>query len=125
MFKNEDDLKKIISQLKIDAEPDPVHKENLRRQMLSAFNKTRQRPLLDTDLWQITRGIIMNRRIIKLAVAAVIIIAILAAMQHFTGSFDGSGVAWAKVAERVQQIRTCVFQGHITMTGGAKRRNYE
>ncbi len=120
MFKNEDDLKRIISRLKIDTEPNPVHKDNLRRQMLSEFNKTRQRPLLDTDLWQITRGIIMNRRIIKLATAAVIIIAVLAGLQHFTGSFDGSGVAWAHVVQRVEQIRTCVFNSHITMTGSPR-----
>ncbi len=109
MFKNEDDLKKIINQLNINAEPNPAHKENLHRQMLSAFNKTRLRPLLRIGLRQIIRTTILKRPIIKLAAAAVIIIAVLAGLQHFTGSFDGSGVAWAHVAERVQQIRTCVF----------------
>jgi hypothetical protein len=68
MFKNEDDFKKIVSRLNIDNKPNPVHRENLRRQMLSAFNEGQQ----PKSIWQS----IIKSPITKLAAAAVIIIAI-------------------------------------------------
>ena len=69
MFKNENDFKKIVDRLNIDTEPNPTHRENLRRQLLSTFNETR------IGLWQKFGRTIMKSPIIKLAAAAVIIIA--------------------------------------------------
>lgn len=73
MFKNEDDFKKIVSRLNnIDNKPNPAHRENLRRQMLSAFNETNQRTLAGQTLIRT----IIKSRITKLATAAIIIITI-------------------------------------------------
>jgi hypothetical protein len=71
MFKNENDLKKIVDRLNIDTEPNPIHRENLRRQMLSAFNETH------VGFWQKFGRTIMKSPIAKLAAAAAIIIAVV------------------------------------------------
>ncbi len=68
MFENEDDFKNIVERLNIDDKPNDSHRENLRRQMLSAFNEGQQ----PKSIWQS----IIKRPITKLAAAAVIIIAI-------------------------------------------------
>jgi hypothetical protein len=47
--------------------------------------------------------IIMKNRIIKLAVAAAIIFAILISISQFNGSIDSTGVAWAELVEMVEQ----------------------
>ena len=39
MFENEHDFRKLVNVLKIDVEPDPAHRERLRRQMLQAFEQ--------------------------------------------------------------------------------------
>jgi hypothetical protein len=39
MFENEHDFRKLVSGLKIDAEPNPAHRERLRRQMLETFEQ--------------------------------------------------------------------------------------
>ncbi len=68
MFKNENDFKKIVSRLNIDNKPNDAHRQNLRRQMLSAFGRSGQHRIS----WQT----IMKSPITKLAIAAVIIIAV-------------------------------------------------
>ena len=40
MAENEHDFRKLVAGLKIDAEPDPAHRERLRRQMLQTFEET-------------------------------------------------------------------------------------
>ncbi|MHC4792019.1 MAG: hypothetical protein ACYS8Y_11385 [Planctomycetota bacterium] len=67
MFKNENDFKKIVSQLNIDNKPNDAHHQNLRRQMLSVFSKGQQ----PKTTWQS----IIKSPITKLAAAAAIIIA--------------------------------------------------
>ena len=71
------------------------------------------RPL---NIWRV----IMKSKITKLAAAAAIIIAAFIGIYQFGGSINVAGVAWADLAERVEQIRTCVFRGHSTVTGGPK-----
>jgi len=58
---------------------------------------------------------IMKARIIKLAVAAVIIIAVLAGLPFFSGK--GSGVALADVLERIEQAQAFMYKMKMTMTG--------
>ena len=85
MSKDEADFKKIISQLSIDTRPNPKHRETLRRQMLSVFNKTSQKSgTAITDIWRI----IMTNRITKLAVAAVIAIILLVPLSYGTSLLD-------------------------------------
>jgi len=101
MFKNEDEFKKIVSRLKIDDKPNPAHRENLSRQMLSVFNKTGEQPLTKS---RSLRRTIMKSPIKKIAVAAVIIIAVLIGIHQFGSSIDGAKVALAQVSENVKKV---------------------
>ena len=77
MFQNEDDFNKIVSRLDIDDKPNPAHRESLRQQMLSVFNKSGEQP--ETESRPLRRTI-MKSTITKLAaVAAVIIIVVIGA----------------------------------------------
>jgi hypothetical protein len=78
VFKDESGFEKIVGQLNIDIEPNRVHRESLRRQMLSAFNET-QRATSTTLFWRT----IMKSPITKLAAAAVVIIAVMVGIYHF------------------------------------------
>jgi hypothetical protein len=84
MFKNEADLKKIVSQLNIDSEPQTEHKENLRRQMLSVFKEAAEQPSTWLIGFRTVRRTIMKSPIPKLAAAAAVIIAVVIAIHYFT-----------------------------------------
>jgi hypothetical protein len=63
------------------------------------------------NIWRI----IMKSRIIKLAVAAVIVVVVLAGLPFFRG--DGAGVALADVLERIEQAQAFIYRMKIAMTG--------
>lgn len=101
MFKNEDDFKTIVNRLNIDDKPNPGHRESLRGQMLSAFDKSGEQSKTESrPLWRT----IMKSPISKLAAAAGIIIAVLIGIHQFGGSIDGATVALAQVAENVKKV---------------------
>ncbi len=52
---------------------------------------------------------IMKSRITKIAAAAVIIIAVLLGIHHFSGSIDGASVAWADVVKPILNARTVIM----------------
>ncbi|MHC4543565.1 MAG: hypothetical protein ACYTDW_02305 [Planctomycetota bacterium] len=52
---------------------------------------------------------IMKSRMTKLAAAAVIIIAVLIGINHFGGSIDGSGIAWADVVKPILNAQTAIM----------------
>ncbi len=83
MFKNEADFKKIVSRLNIDSKPNPAHCENLRRQMLSAFNEAGEQPGARTTVFQTLRRTIMKRPVPKFAAAAAVIIVIVIGLYRF------------------------------------------
>ena len=60
---------------------------------------------------------IMKNRITKFAAAAVIIIGVLFGL-YLVGGPDMAGVAWAEVAEIVEQIQTYTFLGRVIASGG-------
>ena len=83
MFKNEADFKKIVSRLNIDSKPNPAHRENLRRQILSTFNETRERLGPPATVFQTLRRTIMKRPVPKFAAAAAVIIVIVIGLYCF------------------------------------------
>ncbi len=80
MFKNEDELKKLVGKLNIDTEPDTTHKENLRHKMFSAFKKDSTH---SPHTWPNKGKLIMKSKLTKLAAAAVIIIAVVLSVIMF------------------------------------------
>jgi len=79
MFKNEADFERIVSRLNIDNKPNSAHRENLRRQMLSAFNETG--PWV--TVLQTLRRTIMKNPVPKFAAAAAVIIVIVIGLYYF------------------------------------------
>jgi len=63
---------------------------------------------------------IMKNRITKIAAAAVIIIAVLIGISQFGGSIDGASVAWAEVANMIEQIQTFTCRIGIETEGMGK-----
>jgi hypothetical protein len=98
MFKDEADFEKVVGRLNVDTEPNPVHREKLRRQMLSVFNKAEQKSANRIIVFRALRSIIMKSPITKIAAAAAIIITVSVGI-HFLG--DGTSVAWSQVVEQI------------------------
>jgi len=92
MFKDESEFKRIVARLNIDTKPNPAHRETLRRQMLSVFNKTAQQSQKRTTPLGVLRRAIMKSPITKLAAAAIAIAVLLSLsygatklIKHFIG----------------------------------------
>jgi len=115
MFNNEDDLKETISRLNIDDKPNPAHRESLREQVLSVFDKTGEQPISQSrPLWRT----IMKSPIGKLAAAAVIIVAVLIGIHQFGNSVDVTTVALAQVREAMGKVNwlRCTVTGPGDLT---------
>ena len=109
MFKDESELKKIVNRLKIDTEPNPAHRENLRRQMLSVFNEAEQQPAARIIVLQTLRRKIMKSPVTKIAAAAVIIIAVIIGLNYFGDSITVTSTAYAEIVERLHNARTMIY----------------
>ncbi|MHC4726338.1 MAG: hypothetical protein ACYS17_03850 [Planctomycetota bacterium] len=115
MFKDESELKKVIDRLNVDTEPNQKHRDDLRGQMLRVFNEAKQQSQKPATPHGVLRRIIMKSHKLKLAAAAVIIIAILVGLPFF--SSNGSSVALADVLERIEQTRAFMYKMEMTITG--------
>jgi len=82
------------------------------------MNKIESKPIGQThavrsiNIWRI----IMKTRIIRFATAAVVIIAVITAIHHNGGSIDGAGVAWGKVAEKIEQMPAHMVRAKVVAT---------
>ena len=114
MFKDESELNKIVNRLNIDTEPNPKHRENLRRQMLSVFNEAEQQPAARIIVLQTLRRKIMKSPITRIAAAAVIIIAVLIGLHFFGDSITVTSTAYAEIVERLHNARTMIYTANGT-----------
>lgn len=101
MFKDEADFKKLVDRLHIDAEPNPEHRENLRRQMLCVFNQPEQKPATRIIIFRTLRRITMKSLVTKMATAAALVIAVCIGIHYLGGPIDGTSVAWSQVVEQI------------------------
>jgi hypothetical protein len=109
MNDNEKYIEEFIKDIPFDA-PDSAHRDELKKQLLNAFPKHRLQPIVQTVG---VRRIIVNNPILKLAVAAVIIVAVLVGIHVFLGP----GVALAEVLEKVSDIRTVFYRSKADIKG--------
>jgi len=109
MFKDESEFKKIVNRLKIDTEPNPKHREELRREVLSVFNEAGQRPATRIIDFKTIRRKIMKSPVTKIAAAAVIIIAVLIGLNYFGDSVSITSTAYAEIVERLHNARTLTY----------------
>jgi outer membrane lipoprotein-sorting protein len=107
MFENESDFKRIVSRLNVDDKPNPVHRENLRRQMLQAFNESSQQAP-HVNVFLLLGKTIMQSPITKFAAAVVTIIAVLIGVHQFGNSMEK--VAFADVVRPILTARTATYK---------------
>ena len=113
MFKDEADFKKVVGRLNIDTEPNAEHRENLRRQMLSVFSQTEQKPSSRIIVFRALRRTTMKSPITKIAAAAVIIIAVLISL-NILGT---STPAFAEIVKPFLTARTASFKMTMEVEG--------
>jgi outer membrane lipoprotein-sorting protein len=110
----DENIKKLITDLKINpsAELDARVNSSIDNALAerNQFDSTSYRP----GTWRI----VMRSPITKLAAAAVIIIAVLAGIYYFAGEGTRKCCAWERIADRVEQFKTCIFRMHIQQMGG-------
>ncbi len=109
MFKDESEFEKIVNRLKIDTEPNPKHREELRRQVLSAFNEAGRRTTTRIIDFKTIRRKIMKSPLTKIAAAAVIVIAVLIGLNFFSDSVSITSTAYAEIVERLHNARTLTY----------------
>jgi hypothetical protein len=99
-----DNIERLINRLQVEPRKE-VSKRNL-DDALAAQKKANESAELQPTIWRI----IMKSNITKLAVAAVIIVAIVFVINHFGGSIDGTSVVWADVVKKVEASRGTIFR---------------
>jgi hypothetical protein len=103
MNDNEKYIQEFVKDLPFDA-PNPKHRDELKKELLSTFPRHRLQPAGHTvGIWRT----IMKSRITRLAAAAVIILAAIAALNFFG---ETSGVVWAEVVQRLENIKTVSYK---------------
>lgn len=115
MFENESDFKKLVDQLDIGAEPNVTHRENLRREMLSAFSQTHRPGPAETPsagAWQTISRTIFKSRITKLAAAAAAILIVVLALNLLPTS-TGAKV-YAAAIQALKTVQTVHVSGWTT-----------
>ena len=113
MFKNEADFEKKVCRLKIDDKPNRAHRENLRREMLSTFEKTGRQPGSRAAVSKFMRNSIMKDIKFKLAAAAVIILALGLAIHQYAGSISLTTVSLAQMQDAINEASWL----HMMFTG--------
>jgi len=94
-----DNIEKLIKKLRY--KPSAETHDRVLGNVFRALDESEKRKSAPSqpNIWRI----IMKSKITKLAAAAVIIIAVLIGVNQFTGSIDGSSVAWAEVVEQINR----------------------
>jgi hypothetical protein len=106
MFKDESEFEKLVGRLKIDTQPSPAHRENLRREMLATFKE--EQSASRTLVFRTLRRTIMKSRITKCATAAVIIAGVLAGLYFIGNPFEAT-VTFADVIKPIFNARTAML----------------
>jgi len=109
MNDNEKYIEEFIKDIPFDT-PDTGHRDELKKQLLNAFPKHRLQSTVQTvRVWRI----IMNKPVTKLAVAAMIIVAVMIGLNVI----PGNGVALAEVLDKVRDIKTVFYKTKADIKG--------
>jgi outer membrane lipoprotein-sorting protein len=103
MSDNEKQFESFIRGIKFDDKPDYGHRDRLEQKLLAALSRQPRHKQQPLKIWRI----IMKSRIIKLAAAAVIIIAVIAAINQF--GVSGTSNIYAAVVEQLHNARTMTY----------------
>ncbi|MHC5076254.1 MAG: hypothetical protein ACYTFM_07485, partial [Planctomycetota bacterium] len=92
---NPKDIDNLIKKLNLQTSAELDSKINDQIDALAESQKPK--PATQPNIWRM----IMKSKITKLTAAAVIIIAVLIGIKQFSGSIDGTSVAWGEVVEQI------------------------
>ncbi|MBN1943800.1 MAG: hypothetical protein JW849_10955 [Phycisphaerae bacterium] len=116
MCQDEKQIQQMMDGLHVDDQPDPAYRRALREKVLDAFTTAETSPKIadEPPAPQERKFRIMQRRIIQLAVAAGIVIAVGAAILMMTVG-KGPSIAFADVQKHVRDAYTMSCLLHIDM----------
>ena len=115
-----DNIEKLVKKLRCSSSDQT--RDKIFDSVTAALESKQKRPApAGQNIWRI----IMKNRITKSAAAAVIIIVGMIVVNHFGGSIDMAGVAWAGVAEKVEKIQNYVYRMRQIETSGPKEHGFE
>ena len=103
MNDNTHDLEKVLQDIAFDDAIDPAHKELLEQKLLLNFPAAQAR---HSNRWRIP----MNSKMVPLAAAAAVLVAVFVGLQFLTGS---SGTIWAQVRDQVAAAKAVVYKATI------------
>jgi len=83
--------------------------DRMRRIVLAAYGSTER-----TKIPTFARRLVMDRRVVKFALAAVVVAAVVLGLFEFLSPVGSSGVVWAEVAKKVEASRGVVFRVRTT-----------
>ncbi|OHB60136.1 MAG: hypothetical protein A2168_07545 [Planctomycetes bacterium RBG_13_50_24] len=109
MNDNEKYIEEFLKDIPFEA-PDFGHRDELKMQLLKAFPKHRLQPAVQTVG---IRRIIMNKSLLKLSVAAGIVVAVLIGLNILASG----GVALAEVLDKVRDIKTVFYKTKADIKG--------
>jgi len=106
-----ENIKRLIKNAKIKINPEI--KKSALKELINELEKSKITGLAGTELniWRI----IMKSKITKWA-AAVVFIAVIIGLHQFRISIDGTSVAWADVAKRLEKVSSYKAQAHRVLT---------
>ncbi|MHC4145548.1 MAG: hypothetical protein ACYSUD_12320 [Planctomycetota bacterium] len=115
MFKDEADFEKVVGRLDVDAGPNPAHREELRRQVLSVFNQGEREHATRMIALGKLRRMIMKNTSARIAAAAVIVIGLGMAVYVVD---KATAPVWAieQSIEAMKNYRCIHFAGTISVS---------
>jgi hypothetical protein len=123
MFENERDFRKLVGGLKIDAEPNPAHRERLRRQMLQTFEEAAKSAPPQARRLPPTRVAAPHTLIWRLAAAAVVVVSAAAVFYHLSSPTDAVA---AEIAQTKLAMAKMDWMHVVTTKGeGVEHRWYD
>jgi outer membrane lipoprotein-sorting protein len=84
-------------------------------------SKKNKSVIIQPSIWRI----IMKSKVTKLAIVALIVIAVLIAISQYGGSIGGTSVVWADVVKNTEQARAFTYRERETQKYGGKTRESE
>ncbi|MFC1634404.1 hypothetical protein ACFL5Z_06140 [Planctomycetota bacterium] len=106
MNDNNENIEQVLEDVTFDDAPDQGHQDLLEHKLLLNFNAVQPR-LKST--WRI----IMNKKMTKLAAAAMIVIGVFVGFEIFSGT---SSVSWAQVRQQVAAVKAVIYKATISGT---------
>ena len=106
MKDNKENIEQVLEHVTFDEEPDRGHQDLLEQKLLLNFNAAQSR---HNSTWRI----IMNKKMAKLAAAAVIMIGVFVGFEIFSGT---SSVSWAQVRQQVAAVKAVMYKAKVNAT---------